>query len=78
VRTISESCCTYPTGAPRPVVEPSTNEECNEEVQGLFQENELIGLFRLNVQKFHVGDEPVTELLMLSVSRSRACSAGQP
>jgi hypothetical protein len=66
--TIAKSCCTYPAGTPRPAVEPSTNEECSEEVQSLFQDNKLIELFRRNVQKFHVGDEPVTELLMLSVA----------
>lgn|GEM_PF-1864912 len=66
--TIAKSCCTYPAGTARPAVEPSTNEECSEEVQGLFQDNEFIELFRRNVQKFHVGDEAVTELLMLSVA----------
>ena len=66
--TIANSCCTYPAGTPRPGVELSTAEECSEEVQSLFQGNKLIELFRRNVQKFHVGDEAVTELLMLSVA----------
>jgi hypothetical protein len=66
--TIAKSCCTYSAGTPRPSVEPAPNEECSEEVQSLFQDNRLIELFRRNVQKFHVGDEPVTELLMLSVA----------
>jgi hypothetical protein len=65
---IAKSCCTYPAGTPRPAVEPLTDEQCSEEVQSLFQDNRLIELFRRNVQKFHVGDEPVTELLMLSVA----------
>ena len=65
---IAKSCCTFPAGTPRPTVESSTPEECGEEVQSLFQGNEFIELFRRNVQKFHVGDEPVTELLMLSVA----------
>ncbi len=65
---IAKSCCTYPAGTPRPAVEPLLNEECSEEVQSLFQGNKLIELFRRNVQKFHVGDEPVAELLMLSVA----------
>jgi hypothetical protein len=68
LRAIAESCCTYPAGTPRPAVEPLLNEECSEEVQSLFQDNNLIELFRRNVQKFHVGDEAVTELLMLSVA----------
>ena len=68
LRTIAESCCTYPVGTPRRAVEPLPNEECSTEVQSLFQDNRLIELFRRNVQKFHVGDEPVTELLMLSVA----------
>ena len=65
---IAQSCCTYPAGTPRPTVESLILEECSEEVQGLFQDNKLIELFRRNVQKFHVGDEAVTELLMLSVA----------
>lgn len=68
LRTIAESCCTYPAGTPRPTVEPLPNEECSEEVQSLFHDNKLIELFRRNVQKFHVGDGAVTELLMLSVA----------
>jgi hypothetical protein len=66
--TIAKSCCTYPAGTPRPTAEPLTSEECSEEVQSLFHDNKLIKLFRRNVQKFHVGDEAVTELLMLSVA----------
>lgn len=66
--TIAKSCCTYPAGTPRPAVEPLTNEDCSEEALSLFQDNKLIELFRRNVQKFHVGDEAVTELLMLSVA----------
>jgi hypothetical protein len=68
LRVIAESSCRYPAGTPRPAVEPFSDIECSEEVQGLFQDNKLIELFRRNVQKFHVGDEAVTELLMLSVA----------
>ncbi len=66
---IAGSCSRYAPGTPRsPAVEPLTNEECSKEAQSLFQKNEYIELFRRNVQKFHVGDESVTELLMLSVA----------
>ncbi|MGZ4849120.1 MAG: bifunctional DNA primase/polymerase [Halobacteriota archaeon] len=67
LRTIAESCCKYPQGA-RPPAESTTLIECSEEAQSLFLGNKLIDLFRQNVQKFHVGDEPVSELLMLSVA----------
>lgn len=66
--TIAKSCCTYPAGTPRLAVESSRPEECSEEVKELFQDNKLIELFRRNVQKFHVGDEAVAELLMLSMT----------
>ncbi len=69
LRTIAESCGRYAPGAPRSaVVEPLTNEECSNEAQSLFQDNKLIELFRRNVQKFHVGDWNIAELLMLSVT----------
>ena len=68
LRGIAESCGRFAPGAPTAIVAPIVNEECSEEVRGLFQDNKLIELFRRNVQKFHVGDEAVTELLMLSVA----------
>ncbi|MGZ4924010.1 MAG: bifunctional DNA primase/polymerase [Halobacteriota archaeon] len=67
LRTIAENCCKYQKGA-RPLAESTTLIECSEEAQSLFLGNKLIDLFRQNVQKFHVGDEPVSELLMLSVA----------
>ena len=69
LRTIAESCCTYPPGAHRDaIIESLPDEPCSEEVLNLFQENRLIELFRRNVQKFHVGDWNVAELELLSVA----------
>ncbi|MGZ4928753.1 MAG: bifunctional DNA primase/polymerase [Halobacteriota archaeon] len=67
--TIAKSCCTYPPGTPRDVsILSPTSEPRSEEVQDLFKENRLIELFRKNVQKFHVGDWNVAELLLLSLA----------
>lgn len=67
--SIVASSCKYPAGRPRTEIEEQQSQESfSEDVLDLFQANRLIELFRLNVQKFHVGDENVTELLMLSVA----------
>ncbi|MGZ7126933.1 MAG: bifunctional DNA primase/polymerase, partial [Halobacteriota archaeon] len=69
LRAISQRCATYAPGVPRHVTtEVAKTDEFAEAVLNLFQDNRFIDLVRRNVQKFHVGDEPVTELLMVSVA----------
>jgi hypothetical protein len=67
--TIAVSSCSYSTGMPRNAVKQlSTTEPCSDDVLALFEGNKFITLYRRNVQKFHVGDEPVAELLAVSVA----------
>ncbi|MGZ4881366.1 MAG: bifunctional DNA primase/polymerase [Halobacteriota archaeon] len=69
LRAIAQSCTTYSPGTPQHVTtEVAKTGEFTDAVIELFQDNRFIELVRRNVQKFHVGDEPVTELLMVSVA----------
>jgi hypothetical protein len=80
LRVIAESSCTYPPGTPRLAVEPTKQDESSKEAQSVFQKNKFIELFRRNVQKFHVGDWNIAELLMLSVTSQSVinCAGIQP
>jgi hypothetical protein len=69
ISVIAESCGKYPAGNPRyaqPEVASST--DCTAEVFALFKDNAFVKLVRKNVQKFHVGDWNIAELLVLSVA----------
>jgi hypothetical protein len=81
LKTIAESCSEYPPGEPRnEIVQSEPDEQLSKEAQDLFQGNELIELVRRNVQKFHVGDWNIAELLMLSVASQSVinCAGIQP
>ncbi|MGZ4911392.1 MAG: bifunctional DNA primase/polymerase [Halobacteriota archaeon] len=66
---IAQSCASYPAGIPRhATTEVAKSNGFSDAIIDLFQDNRFIELVRNNVQKFHVGDEPVTELLMVSVA----------
>ena len=59
----------YPAGAQKPEeTEGLSSQEREETAHELFKNNRFIELVRESVQKFHVGDWNVTELLLLSVA----------
>ena len=69
IKAIAQSCGNYAEGQPRQLItEPANEKSFDSAVCDLFQDNRFVKLVRINVQKFHVGDHNVTELLMLSAT----------